>query len=178
VISSKHSVPINQIDFKKEGSSRQINGYSTSKGFSSKVVEKLSSAYKVLMLSLSSYKVCWQTKFNVNRGIVDEFRITTQKTVRVKYMIDYKSVCLIERVGHKYCSIALSDPGYCFVVSMPNVGYNPIRGLKMQFVFEATGYGMERIKVKLPEFSWENNLSLSQCLSKCGSSNLFYASSS
>lgn len=178
ILKSKHGVNINQIGFAKPESNRQINGFSIAKGFSRKVIENIKLDYKVLMMSLSSYKVCWQTKFNVNRSIVDEFRISTQRNVRVKYLIDYKSVCVIERIGHQYCSIALSDPGYCFVLSMPNVGYNPIRGLKLQFVLECTGYGMERTKIQLPEFNWESNLNLNQCLSKCGASSLFYSSSS
>lgn len=160
IISSKHHIPIRQVNFQKEETKRKINGFSVAKGFSREAVEKIDKNFKILLLSLSKYKVCWQTKFNVNRSLVDDFRISTSRSVRVKYLIDYKAVCMIERIGHQYCSIALSDPGYCFVISMPNIGYNPLRGLKIQFVLESTGYGLERTKVKLPEFRWESNLNL------------------
>ena len=59
LIANKHSTPVNSINFKEAGSSRQINGFSTAKGFSKHAFEKLDQNYKVMLLSLSSYKVCW-----------------------------------------------------------------------------------------------------------------------
>ena len=83
----------------------------------------------------------------------DEFRISAIESVQVKYMIDYKSVSTMERHGHVYSAINLTDQDFCFVVSMPLVGFNPTLGVKLQYLTEVAKRPKSRMMVKIPEFA-------------------------
>jgi len=67
-------------------------------------------------------------------------------------MIDYKFVSTIERNGHKYSAINLTDSDFCFVLSTPAVGFNPTLGVKLSHIIEAAKRERQRVLVKIPEF--------------------------
>jgi hypothetical protein len=86
------------LDFSK--SSLQLDSYAQARGYSKTNLASSLTHCKLVSLSLSKYEVCWQTKFNPSHEIIDEFKIDTGKTIRCKYLVDYKASCLIERLGH------------------------------------------------------------------------------
>ena len=73
-------------------------------------------------------------------------------------MIDYKSVSTLERNGHQYSAISLSDPDFCFVISTPVIGFNPCLGVKFQSIIEVAKRQRGKVLLKLPEFSLQSTI--------------------
>lgn len=131
----------------------------------------------ILLLTLSSYSVSWETKFSPIRSVRDEFRISALESVQVQYMIDYKSVSTMERYGHQYSAISLTDPDFCFVVSTPVIGFNPSLGVKLLSIIEVAKRPRKKVLLKFPEFSLQSTIDTKQTLSRSGLASLFAANS-